>query len=124
MPLRGLVYNFVMRGCESNGATRAQLQLHRTINVVLDQNRWIQNNGEPGSYVIEIVSGETVTNIRDLHSYFILGDLFTGKVAYYAIGATVNNAVIDRPYYSLFGAGNTKYAFSSLAGWRSWKTIS
>lgn len=108
--------NFVMRGCESNGAARSQLQLSRTINVFLEQNRWVQNDGEPGIYAIEILSGETVTNFRDLHSYFILGLAFTGKVAYYAIGATVTNAVIDRPYYSVFSASNIKYSFSSLNG--------
>ena len=107
--------NLVLRGCEiGNGNKRCGLRLNNMLGVLSEQNRWIQNDGEAGLYIIEMVSGSLVSNFTDKNSYIVVGDAITPLTAYTGQGATLVNARIETPYYALFSTVNkTKYAFTS-----------
>lgn len=107
--------NLVLRGNEiGNGNKRSGLRLNNAIGVLLEQNRWIQNDGEAGQYLIEFVSGSYVYNLTDKNSYILVGNAITPLTAYFGTGASIQNVRIENPYYALFDTTNkTKYAFTS-----------
>lgn len=107
--------NLVLRGCEiGNGNKRSGLQLEDMLGVLSEQNRWVQNDGEAGQYLIEFLSGSTVRNFTDKNSHIIVGNAITPLTAYSGQGATVSDIRIENPYFALFSTANkTKYAFSS-----------
>lgn len=107
--------NLVLRGCEiGNGNKRSGLQLQNMMGVISEQNRWIQNDGEAGQFLIEFVSGSIVRNFTDKNSFIIVGNAITPLTAYTGQGASVSDIRIENPYFSLFNTANkTKYAFSS-----------
>lgn len=107
--------NLVLRGCETgNGNKRSGLQLENMLGVLSEQNRWIQNDGEAGQYLIEFVSGSTIQNFTDKNSYIVVGNAITPLTAYEGQGAALSNVRIENPFFALFSTANkTKYAFTS-----------
>ena len=107
--------NLVLRGCEiGNGNKRSGFQAENMLGVLFEQNRWVQNDGEAGQYLIEFISGSTIRNFTDKNSFIIVGNAITPLTAYTGQGAILSNVRIENPLFALFNTANkTKYAFTS-----------
>lgn len=117
--------NLVMRGCEvGNGNVTAQLYIQNLIGVYLEQNRWITNDTEAGTYGVYVVPGYSVSNLIDINSTWIVGNSITPYTAYAASGATISNSTVQSPYWQLFSTANkTKFNIPSGSTFRHIENI-